>query len=90
MKTSTGAARGGPYGSETGFWPGPNVPATPVPSALSVGRSPVVLERSVRLGPGGAWNIVPVEPVPVGEDLRVVVSPGAGTAFFRLRLPNER
>lgn len=94
-----GAARGGPYLLETSFWPGPFAPATPVPPALSVGRTPdglalswpaalgpVVLERAVLLGPGGAWDAVPVEPVPVGGDLRVVLSPGVGTAFYRLRL----
>lgn len=94
-----GMARGGPYVLDTGFWPDPFVWATTVPPALSVGRTPdglalswpaalgpVVLERAVLLGRGGAWDAVPVEPVPVGQDLRVVVSPGAGTAFYRLRL----
>lgn len=94
-----GAARGGPYLLETGFWPGPFAPATTVPPALSVGRTPdglalswpanvgpVSLERATLLGPDGDWLAVPVEPVQVGEELRVLVSPGAGSAFYRLRL----
>lgn len=95
-----GAAAGGAYVLQTGFWPGPwEESASPVPPVLSATRfgtemvlswpaaaGEVVLEQTNLLGDPTRWRSVSAQPTPVGNELQVVLHRESVTAFFRLRL----
>ncbi len=98
-QAEAGTAVGGGYVLQLGFWPGPWAsPTRPVPVlrpvrreqdlvlAWPAGIGQVVLEKTPLLGDPSAWQAVPITPVPVGDELQVVLPQDARTAFFRLRL----
>lgn len=93
-----GEASGGSFTLQAGFWPGPTavpVVAKPVLSAGRIGELLVLawpvaagaftLERSRDLADPSTWQILPVNPQPVGNEFQVTLPRENSATFFRLR-----
>ncbi len=93
-----GEVSGGSFTLKAGFWPGPAavpVVAKPVLSAGRIGESLVLawpmaagaftLERSRDLADPSTWQILPVNPQPVGNEFQVTLPRENSATFFRLR-----